>query len=258
MKANYHTHCYRCKHAEGTEEEYVVAAIRNGLEVIGMSDHGQFPDDSFLRMDYKEVPLYLAELDRLKEKYKDNITVLKSFEIEYLPQYKEYYEYLLKDLNVDYLLCGQHNFMVGSKMYNVYTLEGNNQLINYALSLKEAMETGYFKIIAHPDLFFMNEVPIDAYSRRAIEIILDAAEATNTVLELNANGIRKGLFQFENEVRYKYPNRFFWEQASKRNINVIIGSDAHDPKVLNDICITQAEIFAKEFNLHLIDFIDLN
>ena len=257
MKANYHTHCYRCKHAVGSEEDYIESAIRNGLKVIGISDHGQFPDDSFLRMDYKDVPIYLNELDRLKEKYKKDIKVLKSFEIEYLPQYNDYYEYLLNDLKVDYLLCGQHNFMSDGKMYDVYNLEGNTKLINYALSLKEAMESGYFKIIAHPDLIFMNEVPIDAYSRRAVEIILDAAEETNTVLELNANGIRKGLHKFKHEIRYKYPSRFFWEQVSKRNINVVIGSDCHDPKVLNDICITKAEIFAKDFNLRVIDYIDL-
>ena len=129
MKANYHTHCYRCKHAVGTEEEYVLAAIRNGLKVIGISDHGQFPDNLLYRMDYSEVPLYLAEIDRLKDKYKDQITVLKAFEIEYLPQYDDYYKYLIKDLKVDYLICGQHNFMVEDKMYDVYHLHGNRNKI---------------------------------------------------------------------------------------------------------------------------------
>ena len=34
MTDNYHTHTKRCMHASGEDEEYVEAAIRNGLEVI--------------------------------------------------------------------------------------------------------------------------------------------------------------------------------------------------------------------------------
>ena len=30
MKANYHTHTFRCKHADGEDKEYVEAAIKAG------------------------------------------------------------------------------------------------------------------------------------------------------------------------------------------------------------------------------------
>ena len=43
MKVNLHTHTYRCGHAEGTEEEYVLAAIENGYVKLGFSDHTPFP-----------------------------------------------------------------------------------------------------------------------------------------------------------------------------------------------------------------------
>ena len=39
MIANYHTHTWRCHHASGTEREYVEAAIRGGLKILGFSDH---------------------------------------------------------------------------------------------------------------------------------------------------------------------------------------------------------------------------
>ena len=38
-KTNYHMHTYRCMHASGTDEEYVLSAIKNGYEEIGFSDH---------------------------------------------------------------------------------------------------------------------------------------------------------------------------------------------------------------------------
>ena len=39
MLTNYHTHTTRCGHAEGTEEEYILTALRCGFKVLGFSDH---------------------------------------------------------------------------------------------------------------------------------------------------------------------------------------------------------------------------
>ena len=38
MIANYHTHTWRCRHADGTEREYVERAIEGGLKILGFSD----------------------------------------------------------------------------------------------------------------------------------------------------------------------------------------------------------------------------
>lgn len=35
-KVNYHTHTYRCGHANGNEEEMIQAAINMGIEDLGM------------------------------------------------------------------------------------------------------------------------------------------------------------------------------------------------------------------------------
>lgn len=49
---NIHTHTVRCNHAVGTDEEYVTAAINNGLKLLGFSDHVpfNFPVDTYDRM----------------------------------------------------------------------------------------------------------------------------------------------------------------------------------------------------------------
>ncbi len=39
IKTNYHSHTTRCKHAVGSDEAYVLAAIEAGLDEIGFSDH---------------------------------------------------------------------------------------------------------------------------------------------------------------------------------------------------------------------------
>ena len=51
MRSNFHT--YRCKHAGGTEQDYVLAAINQEVSILGFSDHAPYPDDRFgLRMDF--------------------------------------------------------------------------------------------------------------------------------------------------------------------------------------------------------------
>ena len=43
MIANLHTHTPRCRHASGTEEEYVRCALDAGLQTLGFSDHTPYP-----------------------------------------------------------------------------------------------------------------------------------------------------------------------------------------------------------------------
>lgn len=60
MIANYHTHTPRCNHAQGSEQEYVDAALSAGLKILGFSDHTPyfFPGDyySTFRMHRKSFP----------------------------------------------------------------------------------------------------------------------------------------------------------------------------------------------------------
>ena len=40
-KINFHTHTKRCKHAKGEDKDYIDAAIKNNLDILGFSDHGR-------------------------------------------------------------------------------------------------------------------------------------------------------------------------------------------------------------------------
>ena len=61
MYANFHTHTYLCRHASGEPEEYVKTAIKNGLKVLGFSDHVPYPFTngyhSGFRMEVSETPV---------------------------------------------------------------------------------------------------------------------------------------------------------------------------------------------------------
>ena len=86
---NLHTHTYRCHHASGKDEEYVIKAIQNGYSTIGFSDHAPylFPNGyvSSFRMHPSEAEGYAKSINSLKEKYKGKIDIKLGFELEYYP-----------------------------------------------------------------------------------------------------------------------------------------------------------------------------
>ena len=99
---NYHTHTYRCGHAqEINDEEYVKKAIECGFKELGFSDHGPFKEihHEGMRMDFDEIQNYLHSINSLKEKYKDQIKIYVGFEIEYIPRLDSYYKELYEKYN---------------------------------------------------------------------------------------------------------------------------------------------------------------
>ena len=72
MKTNYHTHTTRCMHAVGSDEEYVLSAIKGGFQILGFSDHTPWKYRTSyvadMRMLPEELPEYIESLQYLREK----------------------------------------------------------------------------------------------------------------------------------------------------------------------------------------------
>lgn len=92
MLTNYHTHTTRCGHAEGTEEEYILTALRCGFKVLGFSDHTPWAYAtpgfvSRIRMLPSQLDDYVLTLRGLREKYADKLHIRIGLEAEYFPAY---------------------------------------------------------------------------------------------------------------------------------------------------------------------------
>ena len=76
---NYHTHTSRCKHAQGTDRDYVQQAVDSGYQVLGFTDHVAWPfSDGFVspvRMDASQMPEYAASILKLKEEYAGRLSI---------------------------------------------------------------------------------------------------------------------------------------------------------------------------------------
>lgn len=89
------------------DEAYVLKAIELGADSITFTDHAPFLDNPFRgRMQYEELPEYVASIKSLQEKYGNRLNVKCGLEIEYLPSFKEYYNELHDFGEFDVLTLG--------------------------------------------------------------------------------------------------------------------------------------------------------
>lgn len=251
MKTNYHTHTKRCLHAYGIEDDYVKAALKAGLSVLGFTDHAPFPHHDFgMRMPYSELEAYFHAVDHVKAQYASDITIYKSLEIEYFPQQEAYYQFLQHTYKPDYLLLGEHfYFNEEGQIFNIYNAQSTADYIHYANSIAVALKTGLFQMVAHPDLFTLNKFAWDENCDAASDIIIAAALENDTVLEFNANGYRRGLHDYPDGKRYMYPHMNFWKKAAAAGVRVIIGADAHEPYQVWDECMDKAIEVLRELGI---------
>ena len=228
MKSNYHTHTYRCRHASGTDRDYVERAIENGFEELGFSDHVPYPYTEYIppyRMVLSEREEYLESVRALKKEYEDRIVIRAGFECECVPQFRSYVTELKSQ--VDYLILGNH----GDESDSNYRYAGFNcekqHLREYLDSTLEGMQWGCFAYLAHPDLTLHSYPRFDDAAKDVSRQICRAAKALGLPLEYNLNGIYNGLGR---QGCLGYPCRYFWEIAAEEGVTAIMGVDAHSPE----------------------------
>ena len=262
--ANYHTHIYLCKHATGTIEEYILKAIDNNYQILGISDHGPIDDQltkllNSRRMSMDEYyNIYLKDLEQLKIKYQDKITLLRAAEVEFYADYITRYRTMHSEL--DYLVLGQHEILRDGKYKSVYYNLDEKDIMIYAETVCEAMNTKLFKIVAHPELFMYSLKEFNNVCEKASRMIIECAIKNNIVLEINANGIRRPLFKgldYHDEKNYVYPYPEFWklvhEYQQHSKLDVVINDDSHSLIYFNDECTKLAYEFAERYKIKVLD-----
>lgn len=255
---NYHTHTYRCRHAEGDIEDYVKKAAELGMNRIGFSEHAFIAgEERPLRMSQADVPGYI-EACRAADG-QSGIRVLCGVECDYDPADESFFrEYYLGEMGMDYLVGSVHGLKGRPDIMDVFSNAhfGVKELRIYTDLYVRMIESRLFTFCAHPDLFGR---PIevgeggrgwDENAAAAAQEILDAAQANNTVLEINTSGIWKTLERGHNTIIY--PRWQFWEMASGRNIKVIVNTDAHSVEKLDSGTDYGMELI-RRFNLQWVE-----
>ncbi|MBM7562677.1 phosphatase [Fusibacter tunisiensis] len=190
-----HTHTIASGHAYTTLLENVAAAKRNGLVILGVSDHApEMPGGAH--------KFYFHNLKVLPDSI-DGIRILKGAELNILNQEGEV------DLGgravdvLDYAIASLHVPCIEN-----LGIEGNTQ------ALIRAMDHKLVKIIGHPD---DSRYPVD------YEALVQVAVEKRVLLEVNNSSLMP--YATREGARENY--RDMLRLCEKYNAPVIIGSDAH-------------------------------
>ena len=270
VKNNYHTHTKLCNHASGMPEDYVLEAIKLGMDTIGFSDHNPVPvylyPPAFICYLPNNMSLdqfynvYLPSIDECIEKYSDKIKIYKGLECEYMVGHDDYYKELRSHL--DYMGLGIHFFNKDGFVYNSYVNVDHESLKHYVDNAIMAIDTGLFDIFFHPDVFMMNyknkngERKLDAEGLELCEKMIKHAVDKGIYLEINANGI--GNSKRVHPTEYMYPNKDFWKIVKKYpDAKIIIGCDAHGLDALNNENVQKTFNFIEELELNVLENIEL-
>lgn len=276
QKFNYHTHTYRCGHADldMTDEEYVKEFIKMGFEKIAFTDHCPEKNGNDkrpnIRMEYTQKEEYLNSIKSLKEKYSDKIQIQAGYEIEYLPGEEENLKELKNES--EKIVLGQHFIYDNNKELKIL---GNNltdeELLRYAEYIEQACKLNLPDIVAHPDMYMLKRKKFGDVENKIANIICKASERYNIPLEINLNNVFAHTYyenkklnnvdfekQKEKLVKVSYPCREFWNIASNYNIKVLYGLDAHHKGQIllwNELIELANEIVGKDI-LEKLNFID--
>lgn len=222
MDYNFHTHTFRCNHANGTEREYIERAIEGGIKTFGFSDHAPyaFEDgyESFFRVPMEQAEEYVSTLSALREEYADRIDIRIGFEMEYYPQHFDKMLQTVRSVGAEYLILGQH--FIGNEHPSGHPSGSGTddlaKLEDYANCVIAGMRSGAFTYVAHPDMFLYTGDAADY--EREMRRVCAASRETGIPLEINFLGLRD---------HRSYPNEAFWKIAGEERSPVTFGHDAH-------------------------------
>ncbi|AJY75807.1 histidinol-phosphatase [Paenibacillus beijingensis] len=239
MKFDLHTHHFRCGHADGTIEDYIQAAIKAGLQVIGIADHSPYfgsPEDHpqpGIAMARSAFAGYVEEVLRLKQKYAGKIEVLLGMESDFFPEHIDAYRQAYENVPFDYIIGSVH-LSGGKSIFNRNRWKGlsdtekvEQKTIYYDL-IRQSAESGMFQVLGHIDAmkgYFpeFSDIPAAEQIDGTLKIIAES----NVAIEINTSGKTKTVGGW-------YPSDAILERALFYGVKVSFGSDSHVPHRVGD------------------------
>ena len=189
-RCDMHTHSNHSCDARDSIDAMAAAAIARGVRVLALTDHIDWhPNDmGFDRFDFGR---FSDEFEAARDKYRDQLLLLKGFEAGEPQNYRALYE---RELSRDYdvIIGSQH--WVGGAMSGDPTITParfERYINTYLINIIRMIELGGFQILAH--LTF----PLQYYGQHALPMdlvceCLQKAAARGMALEINTKSLRKG------------------------------------------------------------------
>ncbi len=279
MLFNYHTHSWYCD-GSSPLEEYIIEAVKQNFLSLGFSGHAPLPFESDFAISEEQLPAYCEEVNHLKEKYRNQLPVFLSLEMDYIPKVSTDFSVFKKQYHLDYTLGSVHLvsndtkeglwFIDGSKietydngLSNVFDGDIRAGVAAYYNQIMDMLATQKPDVVGHVDKIKMNNKnrffsTQDEWYKALIQKTIAVIEQQHTIVEVNTRGIYKG------RCEELFPSIDILESLCHRDIPVTISTDAHKPdeismlfaetrEVLQDIGFKKLAVFNNAWRL-----IDIN
>ncbi len=217
---------------EATAAGYVEIAEKKGIDEICFTAHliitGPYTQYS---IDPDLISEYFKEIEEVQASTK--IALRIGLEVDYFPQEKHRLASIMNEYDFDFLLGSLHfpdGFNIASKEGFTAYSEGKkikDVLDGYYSLWKDAVESGLFDIMAHPDYFrrsFAKGGIVVPKFEEYGNVVFDAIHSLKehgVGFEVNSSGFRHGIEDC-------YPTLGFLEATKEAGIGTVtIGSDSH-------------------------------
>ncbi|GAV24707.1 histidinol phosphate phosphatase [Carboxydothermus islandicus] len=243
---DYHIHPgYSIDAAEYPLKDYCERALVLNLKEIAFTTHFEAePErrhlDWFVRVNGEILPMevdewlqfYFAEVEKLKEEYKDRLAIKIGLEVGYFEGIEEIISKLKEKYPFDFLIGSIHTLdhlalssrKEASHLFVRYSAE--DIINNYFNRLENLVKSGLFEVIGHLDLFlryglnFFELEKLLVFDEKIRDIFF-LIKQKGQIIELNTSALRRGH-------SFIHPHQFYLEKLLLAGIDkFVIGSDAH-------------------------------
>lgn len=227
MKIISDTHVHSTFSFDGTNsmEEMVQSALAKDLKVIGFTEHIDF-NITTGGADFFDYEGYSREIERVRERYGNQILILKGIEFSEPHLNPKEFEKELKR-KYDLIMVGLHWFddlFYGDPLLpQKYSKEAIFE--RYYRDLKECVSVGQFDVLAHFDLptRYLGDYSVD---QGILEGILETLVQNRIVPEINTSRFRNGATK-------TMPDRKLLDLYHTRGgRRITFGSDSHSVEVI--------------------------
>lgn len=244
-KYTLHSHTQFCD-GRAPMEDFVRAAIDAGFTHYGFSPHAPVPLDSPCNMSAEDVPAYLAEVERLRDKYGERIKLYAAMEIDYLgPQWGPSHDYF-KNLPLDYRIGSVH--FIPTQDGELIDIDGSAERFKINIAAKfhndiryvvetffnasaAMIEAGGFDIIGHFDKVSQNSsaylpgIEELNWFRSLADGLVDLIIERKPIVEINTKA--KVL---HNRI---FPSERYIPRLVEAGVPIVVNSDAHVPALID-------------------------
>lgn len=241
---NFHSHTQFCD-GRAPMEEFATAAVESGMRHYGFTPHSPIPFESPCNMSEADVPVFLAEVDRLQREHEGRIKFYKGMEVDYLgPQWGPANPYF-KSLGLDYTIGSVH-FIPSDEGY--VDIDGHYDRFKekmaryFANDIRHVVETFYaqsmamveeggFDMLGHLDKIghnaghFKPGIEEEAWYGRLVDDLIDLVISKRLPIELNTKAWA--------EHHRLFPAPRYLPRLLEAGITIAVNSDAHYPALID-------------------------